>query len=219
MTLNPQRPDVKDYSAFLASRSALKGAKFGLPYTRCWECVLESNKDVAKRLFDAIELAGGEIVPTDFPCAGERIAPDGSWDWTRGEPSKSEFTVVKVDAYNGINAYLANLSQPEIRSFEDIVAFNTENAGTEGPEAGDVPAFPSGQQHGGVEDETYWAALKHIQDQCRERGIDAALTYTPAGGEEVEFDALLLCDRKCAGQQVAAQAGINPISPEPYLRG
>ena len=39
LTLNPQRPDKEDYSAFLASRSALKGARFGLPYTRCWECV------------------------------------------------------------------------------------------------------------------------------------------------------------------------------------
>ncbi|KAL8865931.1 MAG: hypothetical protein Q9174_006602, partial [Haloplaca sp. 1 TL-2023] len=117
-------------------------------------------------------------------------------------------------AYNGINAYLANLSQSETRSVEGIVAYNKENAGTEGPEAGDTPAFPSGQDSlrevqecKGVEDETYHAALKHIQHQCCERGIDAALMHKPADGQAIEFDALLLCDRKGGGQQIAAQAG------------
>ena len=63
----------------------------------------------------------------------------------------------------------------------------------------------------GVEDETYQQALKHIQSQCRENGIDAALTATTEEGQTVELDALLLCDRKGAGQQIAAQAG-NPHS-------
>ncbi|KAL8864372.1 MAG: hypothetical protein Q9174_007376, partial [Haloplaca sp. 1 TL-2023] len=80
MTLDPHRPETKDYSAFLSSRSALKAARFGLPQKRCWECVAASNRNVAKRLFKAIEHAGGEIIPTDFPCAEERIASDGSWD-------------------------------------------------------------------------------------------------------------------------------------------
>ena len=42
--------------------------------------------------------------------------------------------------------------------------------------------FPDGQmlfrkcvETKGVKDETYHAALKHIQSQCRENGIDAAL--------------------------------------------
>jgi len=54
---------------------------------------------------------------------------------------------VKVDAYNGMNAYLAGLTESPLRTVEDIVAFNSRNPGTEGPEPGDTPAFPSGQVH------------------------------------------------------------------------
>ena len=63
----------------------------------------------------------------------------------RGEPDKSEFTVVKVDAYDGINTYLSGLSETPIKRIEDIVSFNSQNAGTEGAAPGDVPAFRSGQ--------------------------------------------------------------------------
>ena len=63
----------------------------------------------------------------------------------RGDPAHSEFTVVKVDAYNGINNYVAQLSDTSIKSVEDIVEFNDRNTGTEGANPGDLPAFPSGQ--------------------------------------------------------------------------
>lgn len=69
------------YSEHLASRTALKGAKFGLPWSRCWDCVAPQRKDVALRVFKAVEAAGADIIRTDFPCAEDRIAPDGSWDW------------------------------------------------------------------------------------------------------------------------------------------
>ena len=62
-----------------------------------------------------------------------------------GKPSESEFTVVKVDAYNGINAYLSELSDTCIKSVEDIVQYNENNSGTEGAYLGDHQAFPSGQ--------------------------------------------------------------------------
>ena len=62
-----------------------------------------------------------------------------------GDPSKSEYTVVKVEAFNGINSYLSELSNTDIKSFADVIAFNDKNPGTEGASPGDVPAFPSGQ--------------------------------------------------------------------------
>lgn len=61
-----------------------------------------------------------------------------------------------------------------------------------------------------MEDETYRAALGYIQHQCREQGIDAALN-ADSGTETTGFDALLLCDRKGSGQQIAAQAGENLV--------
>lgn len=79
MTLNPMRPPTEDYAQLLSSKSVLKGAQFGLPWHRCWELVDQSSKDVALRVFEAIEHAGGKIIRTDFPCAEDRIAPDGTW--------------------------------------------------------------------------------------------------------------------------------------------
>ncbi len=59
-------------------------------------------------------------------------------------------------------------------------------------------------ESGGVETETYHKALKHIQQTCWTEGIDAALKD---GDNEEDFDALILFDRRSAGQQIAAQAG------------
>ena len=81
MTQDPSHPHRKPYTASLTSRHALKGAKFGLPFIRCWECVDQSRKAVAMNLFDELRKMGAEVLRTDFPCAEERIAPDGSWDW------------------------------------------------------------------------------------------------------------------------------------------
>ena len=53
--------------------------------------------------------------------------------------------MVKVDAYNGINAYLSELSDTCIKSVEDIIQYNENNSGTEGAYPGDHQAFPSGQ--------------------------------------------------------------------------
>lgn len=60
----------------------------------------------------------------------------------------------------------------------------------------------------GAENETYSRALEYIRHKTRVEGIDAALRYDDAAGNvTAEYDALLLCDRKGAGQQLAAQAG------------
>ena len=139
---------------------------------------------------------------------------------------------MKTDAYNDINAYLSQLSESSVKSVENIYAFNIQNAGTEGAEPGDVPGFPSGQvkppfriqrtssllikqddlhevvKSRGMEDETYFKALQYIRCQCRDRGIDAALHLIDHSSGMAEFYALLLCDHKKAGQQLAAQAGM-----------
>ena len=80
-TITPSRHQEADYTAFLNSKEVLKGAKFGLPWRRCWELVAADQKEVASRVFAAITEAGGEIFHTDFPCAEDRILSDGNWDW------------------------------------------------------------------------------------------------------------------------------------------
>lgn len=71
----------EDYRHFLSSKAVLKRAKFGLPWKGCWEFVPCDLKQVCQKVFDAIEKHGGEVLCTDFPCADDRIARNGRWDW------------------------------------------------------------------------------------------------------------------------------------------
>jgi amidase len=65
----------------------------------------------------------------------------------------------------------------------------------------------------GIKDGTYDSALRFIQEQTRGNGIDAALKYQPDPSKPaIQLDALIIADRKGAGQQVAAQAGYPIIS-------
>ena len=136
-----------------------------------------------------------------------------------GSPERSEFTVVKTEAYNGIHDYLSELSNTNVKTLDDVIAYNEANTGTEGARPGEHPAFPDGQDnfyeiaaHSGCKDETYYQALDHIRKQSRENGIDAALNYKGKNGQKMQFDALLISDDKGAGQQLAAQAGYPVIT-------
>lgn len=145
MTCSASRPQRQDYSQYLTTKASLKGAIFGLPNKRCWELVTEDIRETARKLLEAIHEAGAEIIEVDFPCAEDRIPADGNWDWTYGKPSESEFTVVKVEAFQGINSYLSELSDTRMKTLANVIEFNEENSGTEGAKPGDHPAFPSGQ--------------------------------------------------------------------------
>lgn len=80
-TVSSSRVQEGDYTKFLSCKKVLRGAKFGLPWKRCWEYVSPSHEDLAFLVFNKIIEEGGEIVRTEYPCAEERIPSDGSWDW------------------------------------------------------------------------------------------------------------------------------------------
>lgn len=215
----PERQQPTSYSSFLTDRHALKGARFGLPMKRFWELAPRPQRKVAEQVIDWIIEAGAEVVPVEMPCAEDRIHPDGHWDWERygdTKPEISEITVSKVETYYLMKDYLSKLKNTPIKSLEDIVRYNDENRGTEGGYAGDLPAFPDGQdlfrkcvETRGIKDDTYYAALQHIQSQCRENGIDEALKDS---NSSKTLDGLLFCDIKMAGQCIAAQAGYPIIA-------
>ena len=215
LTMVPERPQPMTYRDFLSPASILEGAKFGLPIKRLWNLVPADTKEVISTLFEALKDTGAEIVEVDFPSIEERTKSNGIWDWEHGAADKSEWTVAKVDAYNGINDYLSTLNNTHIKSVEDIVEYNNQNKGTEGGKPGMVPAFPSGQDNllevaasKGSQNSTYQSALVHTHRQTRENGIDAALTYHDPGTNQTrELDALLISDGFGIGQQYAAQAG------------
>ncbi|EAT90519.2 hypothetical protein SNOG_02307 [Parastagonospora nodorum SN15] len=136
---------------FLTDRYALKNATLGLPWDSFWVHADDEQQSQLMSVIDLIESAGGTVINnTELPNYRTVVSPDG-WNWdygtTRGYPNESEYTVVKVDFYNNIKTYLSELQNTQIRSLEDIVAYNLANDGTEGgnPWPLGIPAFYSGQ--------------------------------------------------------------------------
>ncbi|KAL9623724.1 MAG: hypothetical protein Q9160_001954 [Pyrenula sp. 1 TL-2023] len=209
---------TKGYAASLTDKTALKGARFGLPWQSFWSLNSPNQNVQLVDVLALIEGAGAEIVNgTELPSYETIVSPDG-WDWnygaTRGFPNESEYTVVKVDFYNNVKAYLADLTNTDIHSLEDIVQYNLDSLGEEGGLPGVNAAFGSGQdgflaslESKGIMDETYFQALEFCQRNSREDGIDAALHH--GGGQ---LDALLVPPDVGQTYQVAAQAGYPMVT-------
>ena len=208
------------YIPFLTDKSALANATFGLPWSSFWVYADEEQQASLLSLISLIESAGATVINnTELPNYETTVSPDG-WNWdygtTRGYPNESEYTVVKVDFYNNIATYLSELENTNIRSLEDIVAYNYANDGTEGGNAWPlgIPAFYSGQDGflaslatNGTMDETYYQALAFTQRSTREDGIDAALANNGR-----PLDALLVPPDVGQTYQIAAQAGYPMIT-------
>ncbi|OJJ45870.1 hypothetical protein ASPZODRAFT_537867 [Penicilliopsis zonata CBS 506.65] len=219
------------YAQFLTNQSALEGAVFGLPWLSFWQYNDAEQNAQLMELLELIESAGATIINgTELPHYKEIVDPAG-WNWdygtTRGYPNESEYTYVKVDFYNDIAQYLSYLNNTKMRSLEDIVQYNYDNAGSEGGYPGVMPAFASGQDGflaslatKGIRNETYWQALEFCRHTSREEGIDAALRY-----KGQNLTALLTPPDFGPTYEIAAQAGypvvslpagINKASKMPY---
>lgn len=210
------------YAQFLTNKDALKNATFGLPWKSFWVYADGEQQRQLLTLIDLMEQAGATIVNnTELPYYETIVSPDG-WNWdygsTRGYPNESEYTYIKVDFYNNIKTYLSELNNTDIRSLEDIVAYNEANDGTEGGYEWPLgtPAFYSGQdgflaslETEGVQDDDYWQALAFCHRTTREDGIDAALAMGPNGSK---LDGLLVPPDVAQAPQIAAQAGYPMIT-------
>ncbi|KAL2797001.1 amidase signature domain-containing protein [Aspergillus keveii] len=215
-------PNGGGYTQFLADKSALQGATFGLPWNSFWTLGNDAQITQLVELIHLLEDAGATIINgTELPHY-RTIVPSHGWDWDYGSarryPNESEYSYIKVDFYNNIKAYLAELNNTNIRSLEDIVQYNRENAGSEGGYPSLNPAFGSGQDgfeaslaSRGVKDETYFQALEFCRRTSREEGIDAALKLTRDNTTTI-LDGLLVPADVAQGIQIAAQAGYPAIT-------
>ncbi|RMZ68629.1 amidase [Pyrenophora seminiperda CCB06] len=214
------RTPTGGYMQFLTNKTVLQNATFGLPWNSFWVYADEEQQSQLLTLIELIKVAGGTVINnTELPNHETIVSPNG-WNWdyggTRGYANESEYTVVKVDFYNNIKTYLAELENTNIRSLEDIVAYNYANDGTEGgnPWPLGVAAFYSGQdgflaslESKGIMDETYYQALEFIHRSSREEGIDAALANNGR-----QLDALVVPPDVGQTYQIAAQAGYPMIT-------
>lgn len=216
------------YVQYLSSKTDLQGAVFGLPWNSFWVYADSEQQQTLLEIVSLVESAGATIINNTEILDYETIISNDGWDWdwgtTRGYPNESEYTVVAVDFYNNIKTYLSELNNTEIRSLEDIVAYNYNNDGTEGgyayPDEGGVPAFASGQDGflaslatKGIQNETYWQALGYVQSKTR-GGIDYALAGggQTLPGNKTQLDGLLVPPDVGQTYQVAAQAGYPMIT-------
>ncbi|KAF2148269.1 amidase family protein [Myriangium duriaei CBS 260.36] len=208
------------FSSCLAKSTALNGITIGIPWATFWRYTPEVELPTFLTIIDLLKSAGATIVNgTEVADAARVVSPDG-WNWdygtTRGFANESEYSVVKVDFYNNIKTYLSELNNINVRSLEDIVAYNFANDGSEGGNPGNNPAFKSGQDgflaslaSKGIQNETYWQALAFCQRTSREDGIDAMLNQGPGG---TRLDALLVPPRVGQTYEMAAQAGYPYIT-------
>lgn len=107
------------YTKFLSNRTSLQGAVFGLPWASFWRFGDPDQISQLTELLGLIQEAGATIINgTELPHYQTIVSPTG-WDWdygnTRGYPNESEYTYIKVDFYNNIKAYLAELDNTSMR--------------------------------------------------------------------------------------------------------
>ncbi|PHH91760.1 hypothetical protein CDD83_10404 [Cordyceps sp. RAO-2017] len=208
------------YMQFLKSKSELANMTFGLPWKSFWTFADEESQGVLLEMVKLIEDAGATVVNETEITNHEAIVSPNGWDWDwgrkRGFPNQSEYTVVIVDSYININAYLSELKNTKISKLDHVIKFNEDNAGSEGgfPWPDGHPAFFSGQdgllasrETKGERNETYWQALEFCQTSTR-RGIDDALKNRC----EKRLDGLLVPLEPGQSYQIAAQAGYPMIT-------
>lgn len=215
-----------DLTLHISNKSALANSVFGIPWNSFWIHADDEQRRVLGELVNLIKSAGAEVInntKTEITNY-ETIVSQNGWDWDWGtrrqRPNESEYTYVKVDFYNNIKTYLSELTNTNIRSLEDIVKFNEDNAGSEGgrPMPDGHPAFWSGQdgflaslETRGNEDDMYRQALEFCRSSTRQ-GINDALGIDGNHATGRVLDGLLVPVDPGQSYQIAAQAGYPMIT-------
>ncbi|KAK4223318.1 amidase [Podospora fimiseda] len=208
------------FASFLTDKSALQGARFGIPWKSYWTKADPEQLRILASALEILEANGAILVnETEITRYEEIVAPE-YWDWTYmehiGGANTSEYTVVKVDFYNNIETYLSELENTTIRTLQDIVDFNYANDETEGgyPWPLGHPAWYSGQdgflaslETGGVKDEAYWQAVEFVSSVSR-NSINDALRLNSTE----PLDGLLVPPAVAQSIQTPAQAGYPVIT-------
>lgn len=203
------------YTQFLRKKDALKCATFGIPWMSYWRYADAEQLQVLTDIIKLVEAAGATVINgTEITNYQEIINGDG-WNWNWLPANQSEYTVVKVDFYNNINAYLSELTNTNMKTFADIMQYNYDNDGSEGgyPWPRGNPAFYSGQDGfeasfatKGIKDETYKQALEFCQSSSR-NGINDALTH-----KGKKLNGLLVPPAVGQSYQQSAQAGYPVVT-------
>jgi amidase len=143
------------------------------------------------------------------------------------ECGEAEFQVLLYEFKDGLNKYLARAgAQTGIKTLEDVIKFNQENADKELRYFGQEILLEA-QKKGPLTDRQYIQALANIKKYARDSGIDSALKrrsldviIAPTGGPAWVTD-LIDGDRFLGGSSTpAACAGYPSITvPAGFVEG
>ena len=158
---------LNDYTTFLKA-DGLKGKRIGIASQ-----MLPSNKKV-KLLFDeavqSLRQAGAEII--------ENVEFENNRKW--GGPS---YQVLLYEFKADLNKYLSEHPKAPVRTMEEIIEFNKNNADREMPWF-DQEIFEEAQNKGDLNTEEYLEALKNSKLYAGKEGIDKVM-------EEHQLDAII----------------------------
>jgi amidase len=162
-----------NYRRFLDA-GALEGARIGIPRAVYYEYSPPATQ-VAEEAIAALRSAGAEVVdPADIPGAREMA----------GFTGERELEVLLYELKHGLDAYLEERGDPQVRGLKDVIAFNDAHADRELRHFGQE-FFLAAQEKGPLTEPAYLEALAGNRRLSREEGIDKLLG-------ELRLDALLV---------------------------
>jgi len=159
-----------DYTRFL-DVNGLRGARIGIARQTYFGYSAKSDAIVNTAIERMRELGAEIIDPADIPTA-EQMS------------SKSEMTVLTHEFKADLNAYLAELSNTEVQTLADIIAFNEAHASEELKYFGQDILLMA-QETTSLDDPAYLTTLAENRRLSREEGIDAVM-------DRYQLDALVM---------------------------
>ena len=190
-----------DYTRFL-DPNGLKGARIGVPRKG-----LFGQSPAADRLVEAaigeMKRLGAVIVdPADIETVEAFSGSD-----------TSELAVLLYELKADLNAYLASLPGPRVRTLADVIDFNQKNKDREMPYFGQE-LFETAQKKGPLTDKAYRDALEKDGRLSRKEGIDKTM-------DKYKLDALIAPTSGPATliDLVNGDYGVNGSSTLPAVAG
>ncbi len=153
-----------DYTAFLNGH-ALRGARIGIDrrqFTADYGALPDITA-VVDRAIDKLADAGAEII--------DPVDPGDPFDWF----FNAEFPVLLNEFKGDIATYLSKLRNTDMRTLEDLIAFNREHCAEEMKYFGQEIFEMAETYSGDLTDPDYLAARRRCLRLGRDRGIDKAL--------------------------------------------
>ncbi len=157
----------QNYTQFLQT-DGLNGARIGVGRS-----YFGFHEEVDKRMEEALAAMKKQgAILIDLESVMPREELDGAG-----------YQVLLYEFKHDLNNYLAERNHPTMKTLEDLIRYNQENAGDEMPYF-QQEIFESAQEKGSLEDEAYQEAITKVRRVSREDGIDKVM-------QEHQLDAIV----------------------------